>query len=37
MALAGQISWESNVSDKGFDTEIKFSDDRDEATGQKLY
>jgi hypothetical protein len=37
VALAGQISREFKVSDKGIDMEIEFNDDREEATGQKLY
>ena len=37
VALAGQISREFNVSDRGIDMEIEFKDDAGEATGKKLY
>jgi hypothetical protein len=37
VALAGQISREFNVSDKGIDMEIEFNDDANEATGKKVY
>ena len=37
MALADQISREFNVSDRGIDMEIEFTDDAHEATGAKLY
>ena len=35
--LAGQISRELTVSDKGIDMEIEFRTDAGEATGRKLY
>lgn len=37
VALADQISREFNVSDRGIDMEIEFTDDAHEATGAKLY
>ena len=37
MAVAGQISREFSVSDKGLDMEIEFNDDAINATGQRLY
>ena len=37
VALAGQISRELSVSDRGIDMEIEFTDDDYEATGVKLY
>jgi WD40 repeat protein len=37
VALAGQISREFNVSDRGIDMEIEFKDDAGNATGQRLY
>ncbi|MBC7818336.1 MAG: DUF4365 domain-containing protein [Planctomycetaceae bacterium] len=37
VALAGQLSRESSVSDKGLDMEIEFNDDDGDATGQRLY
>ena len=37
VALAGQLSREFSVSDKGLDMEIEFNDDAGDATGQRLY
>ena len=37
VALAGQLSREITVSDKGLDMEIEFNDDAGDATGQRLY
>ena len=37
VALAGQLSREFSVSDKGLDMEIEFNDDAGNATGQRLY
>jgi len=37
VALAGQLSREFTVSDKGIDMEIEFKDDANVATGRKLY
>ena len=37
VALAGQLSREFSVSDKGLDMEIEFNDDGGDATGQRLY
>ncbi len=37
VALAGQLSREFSVSDKGLDMEIEFNNDDGDATGQRLY
>lgn len=37
VALAGQLSREFSVSDKGLDMEIEFNGDAGDATGQRLY